>query len=118
MSCPCKELERQQGDGDCKCVHYRQQFPDCHCEGCSVIWWSNGSNSRRKPIQREKMTVYLEPEQIDALDKLRAMSKRPRDRNKEIRGLLWAALLKEPTKVGQAAWDSFSERTEAKGLAK
>jgi len=64
-------------------------------------------------MQREKVTVYLEPEQVEAIDKLRAMNTRVRDRNKEIRGLLWSALLRSPTKIGQAAWDKFNARRDA-----
>ena len=60
---------------------------------------------------REKITIYLEPEQIEAIDRLRAMPERMRDRNKEVRGLLWAALLREPTSIGKRAWEKFNERT-------
>lgn len=74
--------------------------------GLRPVEWPTGQLT-----ERVKITTYLEPEQIAAIDTLRAMSKRPRDRNKEIRGLLWSALISEPTKVGQGLWDKFQERT-------
>ena len=61
---------------------------------------------------REKITIYLEPEQVEAIDRIRGMSIRPRDRNKEIRGLLWLALMQDPTSIGKSAWEKFCERTE------
>lgn len=36
MPCSCVELEIQHGQGQCKCVHYRERFPDCACEQESV----------------------------------------------------------------------------------
>lgn len=42
MDCTCQELERQQGEGKCKCVHYRKKFPDCACEDESVSKHSPG----------------------------------------------------------------------------
>jgi hypothetical protein len=61
MSCPCKELERQHGEAGCKCVHYREQFPCCECEKCSVSDHSPG------PVQDDEVlirTVYS-PVQIN-----------------------------------------------------
>lgn len=42
MPCSCVELETQHGQGQCKCVHYRDQFPDCACEQGSVSEHSPG----------------------------------------------------------------------------
>ena len=42
MPCSCIELEIQHGQGQCKCVHYRNQFPDCACEQGSVSEHSPG----------------------------------------------------------------------------
>ena len=42
MLCSCREIERQYGDSDCKCVHYRERFPDCECENHSVSDHSPG----------------------------------------------------------------------------
>ena len=42
MSCSCAELEAQYGQGDCKCAHYRERFPDCICEHGSVSEHSPG----------------------------------------------------------------------------
>ena len=55
MPCPCKELEREHGDGGCKCGHYREAFPNCECEGCSV------SDYSPRPVQPDEFlirTVY------------------------------------------------------------
>jgi len=53
MSCPCKELERRYGDQGCKCVHYREQFPNCECENCSVSDYSPG------PVQADEVLVRV-----------------------------------------------------------
>lgn len=60
MPCSCMELEAQHGQGDCKCEHYREKFPDCACERESVSTHSPGpvangevlvrSIFRRQPI--------------------------------------------------------------------
>lgn len=42
MSCRCMELEAQYGQGECKCTHYREKFPDCACERQSVSAYSPG----------------------------------------------------------------------------
>lgn len=42
MSCRCIELETQYGQGDCKCAHYREEFPECACEHESVSEHSPG----------------------------------------------------------------------------
>lgn len=42
MSCTCLELEAQYGQGDCKCTHYREHFPDCACERDTVSKHSPG----------------------------------------------------------------------------
>ena len=42
MPCSCKELESQYGNDDCKCVRYRESFPDCQCEKDSVSSHSPG----------------------------------------------------------------------------
>ena len=42
MTCECKELEREHGQGSCKCVHYRESFPNCECEQVSVNDYSPG----------------------------------------------------------------------------
>ncbi|MCY4341718.1 MAG: hypothetical protein OXE48_10220 [Gammaproteobacteria bacterium] len=36
------ELEAKHGQGDCKCDHYREKFPDCACERESVSTYSPG----------------------------------------------------------------------------
>lgn len=53
MCSPCKDLERRFGSGDCKCKHYREQFPDCHCEGTSVSDHSPG------PVEAEEWLVRV-----------------------------------------------------------
>ena len=63
MSCTCLELETQYGQGDCKCTHYREKFPDCACEHESVSQHSPGPVAdsevlvrtlfRRQQIDRE-----------------------------------------------------------------
>lgn len=42
MSCSCIKLETKYGQGECKCAHYRQHFPDCQCERESVSEHSPG----------------------------------------------------------------------------
>ena len=42
MSCSCIELEANHGQGGCKCVRYREVFPDCACEQESVSPHSPG----------------------------------------------------------------------------
>ena len=42
MPCSCVELEIRHGQGQCKCVHYRDDFPDCACEQGSVSEHSPG----------------------------------------------------------------------------
>ena len=42
MACGCRELEARHGSGNCKCVHYREKFPDCKCEEESVSEHSPG----------------------------------------------------------------------------
>ena len=42
MSCSCIELEAHYGQGDCKCVRYREKFPECVCEHESVSEHSPG----------------------------------------------------------------------------
>ncbi len=42
MSCPCKEIERRYGQSGCKCVYYRDLFPNCECESRSVSDHSPG----------------------------------------------------------------------------
>ena len=42
MSCTCLELETLYGHEDCKCIHYRERFPDCECEHESVSEHSPG----------------------------------------------------------------------------
>ena len=42
MTCTCKELETRYSEDQCKCVKYREQFPDCKCESDSVSDHSPG----------------------------------------------------------------------------
>lgn len=51
MSCGCAELESKYGQGECKCAHYRQHFPDCRCERESVSKHSPG------PVQDDEILV-------------------------------------------------------------
>ena len=55
MPCTCKELESQHGSGDCKCVRYREQFPNCECERHSVSDHSPGLVEDDEPLVR---TLY------------------------------------------------------------
>ena len=61
MSCPCKELERRYGSGDCKCLHYREQFPVCECENCSVSKFSP------EPVRNDELLIrtVFSPVQIN-----------------------------------------------------
>lgn len=38
----CRDVERAHGDSGCKCVHYRELFPEGDCERCSVSDHSPG----------------------------------------------------------------------------
>ena len=51
MPCSCVELEIQHGQGQCKCVHYRDHFPDCACEQGSV------SEHSPKPVGDDEVLV-------------------------------------------------------------
>lgn len=51
MTCGCRELEATHGRGTCKCVHYREKFPDCACEEGSVSPYSPG------PVADEEVLV-------------------------------------------------------------
>jgi len=42
VTCSCKELESQYSEDQCKCVKYREHFPDCKCEDESVSDHSPG----------------------------------------------------------------------------
>ena len=61
MPCSCKEIERQYGDSDCKCVHYRERFPDCECENKSV------SDYSPEPVSGEEVLIrtLYSPAQIN-----------------------------------------------------
>ncbi len=69
MPCSCKEIERQYGDSDCKCVHYRERFPDCECEHKSVSDYSPGPVSDEEvlirtlysPVQINQETGFVDP---------------------------------------------------------
>lgn len=69
MSRTCKELERQFGDGGCKCIHYREQFPGCECENHSVSDYSLGAVGNEEiiirtlfsPIQINGKTGFVDP---------------------------------------------------------
>ena len=62
MTCGCKKLETQHGQGKCKCAHYRTSFPDCQCEGTSVSQHSPG------PVSNEEVLVraIFRPGHVDA----------------------------------------------------
>lgn len=51
MTCSCKELERNHGQGPCKCVHYRETFPDCECERATVSDFSPG------PVRNDEILI-------------------------------------------------------------
>lgn len=57
----CRELEQQHGDSDCKCHHYREEFPDCRCEGCTVSEHSPGQ------VQDDELLIrtLFSPLQVD-----------------------------------------------------
>lgn len=57
MTCSCKELESQYSDDQCKCVKYREQFPDCKCEDESVSDHSPGRVADQEILVR---TVFSE----------------------------------------------------------
>ena len=52
MTCSCKELEAQYGEDQCKCVKYREQFPDCKCESVSVSDHSPGPVTNHEVLVR------------------------------------------------------------------
>lgn len=51
MTCSCRELERNHGQGSCKCVHYREAFPECECERVTVSDFSPG------PVQDDEILI-------------------------------------------------------------
>ena len=57
MSCTCMELESKHGESQCKCVQYRELFPDCACEGDSVSAHSPGIVADNEILVR---TVFRE----------------------------------------------------------
>lgn len=57
MPCSCIELETQHGRGNCKCVHYRKNFPDCACEQESVSEYSPHTVSAGEELVR---TIFKE----------------------------------------------------------
>jgi len=69
MPCGCKELERTHRAGDCKCVHYREEFPGCECETSSVSDHSPGVVGDEEllirtvysPIQINQETGIVDP---------------------------------------------------------
>ena len=52
MTCRCRDLEDQHADGECKCVHYSERFPDCMCERESVSEHSPGIVSNEEVLVR------------------------------------------------------------------
>ena len=63
MACNCLDLELLHGQGDCKCIHYREQFPDCMCESESVSEYSPGRVSDDELLVRTLFTeVETEPD--------------------------------------------------------
>ena len=73
MSCSCIELETQYGQGDCKCVRYREEFPDCVCEHESVSAHSPGPVADNEVLVR---TLFRE-QQIDQDGRLKPTYFRP-----------------------------------------
>ena len=69
MPCKCKELERRYRDDGCKCVHYREEFPDCECEEVSVSDYSPALvrddelliRTLYSPIQINQDTGWVDP---------------------------------------------------------
>ena len=51
VPCSCVELEIQHGQGQCKCVQYRNHFPNCACERGSVSQHSPG------PVEDHELLV-------------------------------------------------------------
>lgn len=61
MICGCRELEATYGHGTCKCVHYREKFPNCKCEEGSVSPYSPGRVTDDEALVR---TIF-NPEFVD-----------------------------------------------------
>ena len=69
MTCRCKELERKYRDSDCKCIHYRKEYPGCECEKYSVSDHSPGLVQNDEllirtvysPIQINQETGQVDP---------------------------------------------------------
>ena len=61
MSCSCVELEATHGQGGCKCVQYREIFPDCACEQESVSPHSPGPVAESEVLVR----ALFRDQQID-----------------------------------------------------
>ena len=73
MTCSCIELEVRYGDTDCKCVHYRERFPNCACEQESVSEHSPG------PVEDGEVLVrtLFRRQQIDSQGRLKPSYFRP-----------------------------------------
>ena len=67
MACGCKELEAQHGSGNCKCVQYREKFPDCKCEEESVSEHSPARVSDDEVLVR----IIFNPIFVDQRDHLK-----------------------------------------------
>lgn len=69
MPCQCKELERRHHGSGCKCIHYREVYPDCECEKYSVSDHSPGLvencelliRTVYSPIQINQATGQVDP---------------------------------------------------------
>jgi hypothetical protein len=108
MSCPCKELEREHGGGDAKCVHYREQFPDCKCEKCSVSEYSYGVVENEEvlirtlysPVQINGETGYVDPVHFrqDALKRGLSVNRKTHTTEERLRAKIRAKIASDKAK--------------------
>lgn len=71
MNCSCKDLEKEFGNGACKCIHYRKLFPECECERTSVSDHSPGTVVDHEMLIR---TVYSPHQYNKETDELTPMA--------------------------------------------
>lgn len=105
MSCLCKELERQHGGGNCKCVHYRERFPDCECEKCSVSDYSPGTAGDEEvlirtlysPFQINSETGHVDPVHFrqDALRRGLSVNRKRHTTEAELRAKIEAKIVRD-----------------------
>ena len=83
MTCACKELEAQHGEGGCKCAHYRKRFPECQCEATSVSQYSPGPVSDDEVLVR---TIFR-PGHVDVNDHIKPVYFQDIVKEYELRGM-------------------------------